>query len=163
MKEEIHSLIEIISRKDTATSPLVDDPSIDKCMDILSNLPDIPEGSGIYNCTVNMFLKKGVRQEFLKMTTNEAQKSWLEYNYELYLKEIDIVLSTMAIHNYIRKKCNVGDAFRTAKNEEYIPSAGSDVGTSSRTNSMDVENVEEQSDIYWMRLRDMIANDICNA
>ncbi|MCD7454967.1 hypothetical protein HAX54_026661 [Datura stramonium] len=75
MKEEIHSLIELMSSKSTATSPSVDDPIIDKCMDILSNLHDIPEGSGIYNYTVNMFLKKDVRQVFLKMTTNEAQKS----------------------------------------------------------------------------------------
>ncbi|MCD7462245.1 hypothetical protein HAX54_048122 [Datura stramonium] len=70
------------------TSPSVDDPTIDKCMDILSNLPDIPEGSEIYNYTVSMFLKKDVRQVFLKMTTNEARKSWLEYNYELHLKEM---------------------------------------------------------------------------
>ncbi|MCD7459945.1 hypothetical protein HAX54_042375 [Datura stramonium] len=88
MKEEIHSLIELMSSKSTTTSPSIDDPTIDKCMYILSNLPDIPEESGIYNYTVNMFLKKDIPQVFLKMTTNEAQKSWLEYNYELHLKEI---------------------------------------------------------------------------
>ncbi|XP_019266253.1 PREDICTED: uncharacterized protein LOC109243728 [Nicotiana attenuata] len=47
----------------------------------------------------------------------------------------DIVLATMAIHNYIRKKCNMDDAFRASENERYVPSVDPDVGTSSRTNN----------------------------
>ncbi|XP_059310009.1 uncharacterized protein LOC132061169 [Lycium ferocissimum] len=58
----------------------------------------------------------------------------------------DIVLATMAIHNYIRKKCNVDDAFQTAKNESYIPSVDSNIGTTSRANN--VEDVGEQNDVY---------------
>ncbi|PHU00589.1 hypothetical protein BC332_30376 [Capsicum chinense] len=69
----------------------------------------------------------------------------------------------MVIHNYIRKKCNTDDAFRTAKNERYIPTVDSDVGTTSRANNIDGENVREENDMYWLGLRDMIANDICNA
>ncbi|XP_060216244.1 uncharacterized protein LOC132643727 [Lycium barbarum] len=76
----------------------------------------------------------------------------------------DIVLATMAIHNYIRKKCNVDDAFQTAENENYIPSVDSkDIGTTSRANNVDVEDVGEQNDFYWMGFRDMIATDISNA
>ncbi|XP_060189259.1 uncharacterized protein LOC132618217 [Lycium barbarum] len=76
----------------------------------------------------------------------------------------DIVLATMAIHNYIRKKCNVDDAFQTAENESYIPLVDSnDIGITSRANNVDVEDVGEQNDVYWMEFRDMIASDICNA
>ncbi|KAH0661850.1 hypothetical protein KY290_027766 [Solanum tuberosum] len=73
----------------------------------------------------------------------------------------DIVLATMAIHNYIKQKCNVDDAFQTAEDERYIPSVDSEFGTSSSTNNIE-KNMEEQSDTYWMRLRDMIANEIGN-
>ncbi|XP_060200882.1 uncharacterized protein LOC132629171 [Lycium barbarum] len=76
----------------------------------------------------------------------------------------DIVLATMAIHNYIRNKCNVDDAFQTAENESYIPSVDSnDISTTSRANNVDVEDVGEQNDVYWMGFHDMIANDISNA
>ncbi|XP_059301778.1 uncharacterized protein LOC132053679 [Lycium ferocissimum] len=76
----------------------------------------------------------------------------------------NIVLATMAIHNYIRKKCNVDDAFQTAENESYIPSVDSnDIDTTSRANNVDVEDVGEQNDVYWMGFRDMIASDISNA
>nr|XP_016473467.1 PREDICTED: uncharacterized protein LOC107795360 [Nicotiana tabacum]XP_016473468.1 PREDICTED: uncharacterized protein LOC107795360 [Nicotiana tabacum] len=76
----------------------------------------------------------------------------------------DIVLAIMVIHNYIRKKCNMDDAFRAAENEKYVPSLDSDVGTSLRANNnINAENVEEQSDLVWMGLRDLIANEICEA
>ncbi|MCE3051665.1 hypothetical protein HAX54_050471 [Datura stramonium] len=71
-------------KKKHSTSPSVDDPTIDKCMYILAN---IPEGSGIYNYTMNMFLKKGICQVFL-MTTDAARKTWLKYNYQLHVKKM---------------------------------------------------------------------------
>nr|XP_016507895.1 PREDICTED: uncharacterized protein LOC107825535 [Nicotiana tabacum] len=75
----------------------------------------------------------------------------------------DIVLATMAIHNYIRKKCNMDDAFRIAENERYIPSVDPDVGISLRdNNNINAKNVEDQSDLVWMGLRDLIANEICD-
>ncbi|KAG5589909.1 hypothetical protein H5410_040423 [Solanum commersonii] len=147
MKEDMHSLVELMSNKSTATSHAVDDPTIDKCMDFLANIPGIFERGEMYNYFVNIFLKKDIRQVFLKMPTDEARK--------------DIVLATMAIHNYIKQKCNVDDAFQTAKDERYIPSVDSEFGTSSSTNNIE-ENMEEQSDTYWMGLRDMIANEIDN-
>ncbi|KAF3682892.1 putative PRA1 (Prenylated rab acceptor) family protein [Capsicum annuum] len=52
----------------------------------------------------------------------------------------DIVIATMAIHNYIRKKCNVYNAFQMAKNERYIPSVDFDVGTTSMANNIDDKN-----------------------
>ncbi|MCD9640885.1 hypothetical protein HAX54_026596 [Datura stramonium] len=88
VKEEIYSLIELMSSKSTTTFPLINDPTIDKCMKILANLLDILEGSGIYNYTVDIFIKKDVRQVFLQMTTDEARKSWLEYNYQLHVNKM---------------------------------------------------------------------------
>ncbi|OIT19917.1 hypothetical protein A4A49_63350, partial [Nicotiana attenuata] len=76
----------------------------------------------------------------------------------------DIVLATMVIYNYIRMKCNMDDAFRAAENERYVPSVDPDVGTSLRANNnINAKNVEEQSDLVWMGLRDLIANEICEA
>ncbi|XP_047258740.1 uncharacterized protein LOC124890936, partial [Capsicum annuum] len=56
----------------------------------------------------------------------------------------DIVIDTMAIHNYIRKKCNVDNAFQAAENERYIPSVDFDVGSTSTANNMDGENMSEE-------------------
>ncbi|KAM3202487.1 hypothetical protein P3L10_030111 [Capsicum annuum] len=77
--------------------------------------------------------------------------------------QMDIVIATMAIHNYIRKKCNVDNAFQTDENERYIPSVDFDVGTTSTTNNIEGENVSEESNVHWVWLHDMIANDIFNA
>ncbi|XP_049375184.1 L10-interacting MYB domain-containing protein-like [Solanum verrucosum] len=88
MKEDMHSLVELMSNNSTATSHAVDDPTIDKCMDFLANILGIFERGEMYNYFVNMFLKKNIRQVFLKMPTDEARKSWMEYNYQLYLKKV---------------------------------------------------------------------------
>ncbi|PHU09883.1 hypothetical protein BC332_21743 [Capsicum chinense] len=52
----------------------------------------------------------------------------------------DIVIATMTIHNYIRKKCNVDNAFQMAENERYIPLVDFDVGTTSMANNIDGKN-----------------------
>ena len=41
MKEDMQSLLELMSNKSAATSHAVDDPTIDKCMDFLANIPNI--------------------------------------------------------------------------------------------------------------------------
>lgn len=88
MKEEMHPLVELMSSKSTVISHAVDDPTIDKCMNFLASIPDIFGGGEMYNCIVNMFLKKDIRQVFLKMLNDEARKSWFGYNYQLYLKKV---------------------------------------------------------------------------
>lgn len=60
MKEDMHSLVELMSSKSTATSHAVDDPTIDKCMDFLASIPEIFERGEMYNYFVNMFLKKDI-------------------------------------------------------------------------------------------------------
>nr|XP_033516364.1 probable glycosyltransferase At5g25310 [Nicotiana tomentosiformis] len=63
----------------------------------------------------------------------------------------DIVLATMAIHNYIRKKCKVDNAFQEAENERYVLRVDPDIGRSTRVNVGDKENVENQGDNnIWM-------------
>ncbi|XP_016467474.1 L10-interacting MYB domain-containing protein-like [Nicotiana tabacum] len=87
IKEDIHSLIEFMSSKSTATSPAVDETSIEKCIGKLEQIPNILAGSEIYSFTMNMFRKKNNRQIFFGMPTDEARKSWLKFNYQLYLKK----------------------------------------------------------------------------
>ncbi|KAK4731346.1 hypothetical protein R3W88_024334 [Solanum pinnatisectum] len=61
--------------------------------------------------------------------------------------------------NYMHSSCrNIVESTFGVWKARYIPSVDSEFGTSSSTN-----NIEEQSDTYWMGLRDMIANEIGNA
>ncbi|KAG8383802.1 hypothetical protein BUALT_Bualt04G0051500 [Buddleja alternifolia] len=70
----------------------------------------------------------------------------------------EIVLATMAIHNYIRKK-NVGDhAFRIAEDESYEP--GIECDTEAFARGVHSESENDQNNTYWMLLRDSIAIDI---
>ena len=88
MKEDMHSLVELMSKKSIATSHEVDIPTIDKCMNFLENIPGIFKRGEMNNYFVNMFLKKDIRQLFLKMPRNETRKSWMKYNYQLCLKKV---------------------------------------------------------------------------
>ncbi|XP_016456643.2 uncharacterized protein LOC107780604 [Nicotiana tabacum] len=73
----------------------------------------------------------------------------------------NIVLAAMAIHNYIRKKCKVDNAFQEAENERYVPRVDPDVERSTRVNVTNEENVENQgNNNIWMAIRDLIAQDI---
>ncbi|KAM3204621.1 hypothetical protein P3L10_028030 [Capsicum annuum] len=47
--EELHSIVELISSKSTATSHALKDPTIDKYMDFLESIPEIVIPSEIYN------------------------------------------------------------------------------------------------------------------
>ncbi|KAJ0077600.1 hypothetical protein Patl1_35498 [Pistacia atlantica] len=76
----------------------------------------------------------------------------------------DIVLATMAIHNYIRKKNTPDMAFQVAENETYMSSldgegAPSSDGDNAFTNDDYFTNGENTA--YWMAMRDLIAIEIC--
>ncbi|KAG8379759.1 hypothetical protein BUALT_Bualt07G0122800 [Buddleja alternifolia] len=63
----------------------------------------------------------------------------------------EIVLATMAVHNYIRKK-NVADhAFLIAEDESYEPDIERDIEAFVRV--MHSENGNDQNNIYWMAVR----------
>ena len=88
MKEDMHSLLELMSTKSTIASHAADDSTIDKYMNFSANIPDIFEKGEMYNYFENMFLNKDISQVLLKMPIDEARKSWMEYNYQLYLKKV---------------------------------------------------------------------------
>ncbi|KAL0374179.1 UNVERIFIED_CONTAM: hypothetical protein Sradi_3333600 [Sesamum radiatum] len=70
----------------------------------------------------------------------------------------EIVLATMAIHNYIRKK-NVADkAFQIAEDESYEPCTERATETSNRVAT--VEDEGNPISVYWIALRDSIAMEI---
>ncbi|KAI3454860.1 hypothetical protein Pfo_011523 [Paulownia fortunei] len=69
----------------------------------------------------------------------------------------EIVLATMAIHNYIKKK-NISDkAFQIAEDESYEPCTERVVEPSRVSN---VEHENNPNNAYWMALCDSIAMDI---
>ncbi|KAG6527129.1 hypothetical protein ZIOFF_009222 [Zingiber officinale] len=68
----------------------------------------------------------------------------------------EIVLATMAVHNYIRKKNVSDEAFRIAEYESYQPSTERNIFTANST----VENEDNPGNIYWMAVRDSIAMEI---
>ncbi|KAJ0110755.1 hypothetical protein Patl1_01376 [Pistacia atlantica] len=70
----------------------------------------------------------------------------------------DIVLATMAIHNYIRKKNTPDMAFQVAENETYMSSLDGDGAL-----SLDGDNAFTNGEniAYWMAMRDLIATEIC--
>jgi len=76
----------------------------------------------------------------------------IAYNFDT---QRDIVLGTMAIHNYIRKKRIQDVAFTAAENENYIPNA-----QSMTLSDIQINDEVNQSDNYWMAVRDTIALDI---
>ena len=76
----------------------------------------------------------------------------IAYNFDT---QRDIVLGTMAIHNYIRKKGIQDVAFTVAENENYIPNA-----QSMTLSDIQINDEVNQSDNYWMAVRDTIALDI---
>ena len=49
MKEDMQSLLELMSNKSIVTSHVVDDPTIDKCMDFLTDIFGIFERGEMYN------------------------------------------------------------------------------------------------------------------
>ena len=51
MKEDMQSLLELMSNKSIVTSHVVDDPTIDKCMDFLAIFPIFLKG---VKCTTTL-------------------------------------------------------------------------------------------------------------
>ncbi|XP_073152238.1 uncharacterized protein [Henckelia pumila] len=71
----------------------------------------------------------------------------------------EIVLATMTIHNYIRKKNVSDEAFQMAEYESYQPSIERNISTANST----AENEDNPSNVYWMAMRDSIAMEIARS
>ncbi|MCE3049623.1 hypothetical protein HAX54_045398 [Datura stramonium] len=89
LKEDIHSLVKTLkSTNNTSISHAESDPTIEKCIDVLENIPGILGGSDIFNYVMNMLTQKEMRQAFFRLSSNEARRSWLEHNHQYFVQNI---------------------------------------------------------------------------
>ncbi|OIS96375.1 hypothetical protein A4A49_11208 [Nicotiana attenuata] len=108
IKEDIHSLIEFMSSQTTATSPAVDEPTIDKCFAILENITDIPPGS---HATLILLEKKSVFQQ-KRMQLNEIHMGSLWLCCRLSVVQLH---SFMYISLYKPLMCSKSSLFKIEK------------------------------------------------
>ncbi|KAJ0091440.1 hypothetical protein Patl1_13236 [Pistacia atlantica] len=77
----------------------------------------------------------------------------------------DIVLATMIINNYIRKKNTPNMAFQVVEKETYMSSLDGDGAFSSDGDNAFTNNnycnAYGENTAYWMAMRDLIATEIC--
>ncbi|GAA0148288.1 hypothetical protein LIER_36691 [Lithospermum erythrorhizon] len=71
--------------------------------------------------------------------------------------QTEIVLATMAIHNYIRKKGVNDNAFEMAETENYVPTS---VGANSNKPEVNEDDEIGEDHLIWMEVRNKIARDI---
>ncbi|XP_035846381.1 uncharacterized protein LOC110940740 isoform X2 [Helianthus annuus] len=83
----------------------------------------------------------------------------VNYSYET---QVDIVIASMAIHNYIRMKGHFDEAFNKAQQESYRPSRDVEGNTSIRINGAqeDITTRRRQDDMYMSSVRERIAKNI---
>ncbi|XP_035841417.1 uncharacterized protein LOC110919634 [Helianthus annuus] len=83
----------------------------------------------------------------------------VNYSYET---QVDIVIASMAIHNYIRMKGHFDEAFNKAQQETYRPSRDVEGDTSIRINGAqeDITTRRRQDDVYMSSVRERIAKNI---
>ncbi|KAJ0509196.1 putative harbinger transposase-derived nuclease domain-containing protein [Helianthus annuus] len=83
----------------------------------------------------------------------------VNYSYET---QVDIVIASMAIHNYIRMKGHFDEAFNKAQQETYRPTRDVESDTSIRINGTqeDITTRRRQDDLYMSLVRERIAKDI---
>ena len=83
----------------------------------------------------------------------------INYPYET---QVDIVIASMALHNYIRMKDSSDDAFHTAQQETYNPNQVRDTEGSINEMTEDTSSSRRdiQNDLYMSAVRDAIAEDL---
>ncbi|GJT02439.1 putative nuclease HARBI1 isoform X1 [Tanacetum coccineum] len=83
----------------------------------------------------------------------------VDYPYET---QVDIVIASMALHNYIRMKNNTDDAFHMAQQETYNPNQDFDTGGSINETTEDTSSSrrDRDNDLYMSAVRDMIADEL---
>ncbi|XP_035841695.1 putative nuclease HARBI1 isoform X4 [Helianthus annuus] len=84
------------------------------------------------------------------------QHMHINYTYETQVK---IVLASMAIHNYIRKKDTCDEGFTMAEQESYTPNNGRGSNDINEVNE-DTSTQHRIDDLYMSAVRDMIAGDL---
>ena len=83
----------------------------------------------------------------------------INYPYET---QVDIVIASMALHNYIRMKDSSDDAFHTAQQETYNPNEDRETEGSINEMTEDTSSSHRdiQNDLYMSTVRDVIADDL---
>ncbi|KAJ9561868.1 hypothetical protein OSB04_007028 [Centaurea solstitialis] len=81
-----------------------------------------------------------------------------------YETQVNIVLASMAIHNYIRMSGSRDEAFDKAQKESYDPRIDvDDEGSGSNNEAQDSTSLRPRSeDLYMSAVRDMIAGELIN-
>ncbi|KAI3771087.1 hypothetical protein L6452_02241 [Arctium lappa] len=88
----------------------------------------------------------------------------VNYSYET---QVNIVIASMAIHNYIRLNGSFDEAFDMAQQESYNPHTGGTNGNDEGSGSNNEMHENESSrrkldDLYMSAVRDMIAGELMN-
>ncbi|GJW39887.1 putative nuclease HARBI1 isoform X1 [Tanacetum coccineum] len=83
----------------------------------------------------------------------------VNYSYET---QVSIVIASMAIHNYIRKKRQFDEAFNTAQQETYNPGQDFDEVSNSINQTQDDASLSRSNDLYMSTIREKIARDLMN-
>ncbi|KAL6546187.1 hypothetical protein OROMI_021908 [Orobanche minor] len=81
-----------------------------------------------------------------------------------YETQVNIVLASMAVHNYIRMSGSGDEAFDKAQQESYNPRIDvDDEGSGSNNEAQDSTSSRCRSDdLYMSPVRDMIARELIN-
>ncbi|GJW88915.1 hypothetical protein Tco_0164255 [Tanacetum coccineum] len=81
-----------------------------------------------------------------------------------YETQVDIVIASMALHNYIRMKDSTDDAFHTAQQETYNSNQDCDIGGTINETTEDTSSSssrrDRDNDLYMSAVRDMIADEL---
>ncbi|GAA0148284.1 hypothetical protein LIER_36689 [Lithospermum erythrorhizon] len=90
LKEDIHSLVELLKSKNIVTSsssiPLTPPPpTIEQCMLMLQNIPGVSISSPIWNYGCHLLKENDSRTVFMNQPSDEARLSFLEFTYQMFL------------------------------------------------------------------------------
>ncbi|XP_071700423.1 uncharacterized protein [Rutidosis leptorrhynchoides] len=137
--------------------------------DIRYHIPDFRRGK-----TAAQRAPKGLKETFnyhhsslrnvIERTFGVWKARWailkdMHVNYS-YETQVNIVIASMAIHNYIRMKGRFDEAFNTAEQENYHPiqELNSESSTSMNVNEGGIHR--RNDDLYMSVVRDRIARDV---
>ncbi|KAI3782587.1 hypothetical protein L2E82_12638 [Cichorium intybus] len=142
-----------------------------KGTDIRYHIPDFRRGktaairapSGVKE-TFNYYhssLRNVIERSFGVWKARWAILKDMHVNYS-YETQVNIVLASMAIHNYIRKHGSFDEAFDKAQRESYNPAVDVDTqvrGSNNEANE-DTSSRRKADDLYMNAIRDTIARDL---
>ncbi|KAG8376111.1 hypothetical protein BUALT_Bualt09G0029400 [Buddleja alternifolia] len=82
LREDIHSLLQCLATKNSATFASSGEMTIGAAIEMLSSIPDITPRSKLWNYACNLLSKKDMREVFASQPCHESRLCWLEFNYD---------------------------------------------------------------------------------